>query len=107
MKKITFNIRTNEGKLERRQGYAVELPEYPDLKLAVCKHNAVIAGGYEKVYWSVDELQTGGRWLLADTRKAAVQEVKDYIEKRGIAFVMSIIETAVVKCENLYGKAAN
>ena len=99
MKKITYNIRTNEGKLKQRKGFIVELPEYPALKLAVCKYN--------KDYWSVDELQTGGRWLLADTRKAAIQKVKDYIEKRGIDFVMSTIETAVVKCENLYGKAAN
>lgn len=91
MKKITFNIRTNEGKLEERQGYAVELPEYPDLRLACHRGED----------WVVTELQTGGVFTHCNLRKDVVKTVLSRINDLGIDCIRDHIEFFLLKFECL------
>ncbi|MGB2808525.1 MAG: hypothetical protein WBC22_12340 [Sedimentisphaerales bacterium] len=85
MKKITFNIRTNKGKLEQRQGYAVELPEYPDLKFGCCKERCPI-NSFSR--WRVTELTSGAIFLSGDwneSRKDCIKRTIDRLHKYGLA----------------------
>lgn len=84
MKRLTFNIRTNAGKLEQRHGYKVDLPEFPRLSLAI--HN--------DRFWIVTELKTGGIFCfgaIRESRRDCLQRIKARIEKIGIEEILELI----------------
>jgi len=91
MKKIMFNIRTYEGKLEQQQGYAFYLE---GLRFAIRKRIANVC------QWTVTELTSGAVFYEGnegETRKACIQSTKDRLEKYGLAECKRIIAAYIAK----------
>lgn len=86
MKQTTFNIRTDDG-TEEKTGYRFIYPDYRDYEFAVHQQDNSINS--EK-RWIVTELSTGlaiggNNWQKGKTRKAAISEAKEILDRVGKA----------------------
>jgi len=103
MKKSNFNIRTNAGDLVEKTGYCFTYPDfYPDYEFAVYQTGNSINSDKR---WIVIELSTGlgiggNNWQRGKTRKAAIQETKEILDRIGkeafVARVARVIENQTV-----------
>jgi len=95
MKRINFNVRSDNG-LTKKTGYRFLYPDYRDYEFAVHREGNAINS--EK-RWIVTELSTGlsiggNNWQRGKTRKAAIIETKEILDRVGkIALDNRVAET--------------
>lgn len=85
MKQLKFNSRSGNGNLIERTGYCFTYPDLPEYKFALYRAHCSFNSNKR---WVVIELSTGlgiggNSWTGGQTRKIAIQEAKEILDRVG------------------------